>query len=313
MKRSVSLLTLTLVLVACGSGSDGNGSPTSTTQTDASTEATGGFPVTVGISGEEVTVETRPERIVSLSPTATETLFAIGAGDQVVAVDEFSTFPAEAPSTDLSGFTPNIEALAEFDPDMIVISFDPEDMISTAFASQGVTVVKHFPAADREDMLGQIEQLGVLTGHTSEAVALSADIADRWDAATASDANGASVYVEVDPTFFSASSASFMGAPLADLGFSNIADEADSEGLGFPQLSAEAIIEAGPDVIMVGTDAGTTEADVAGRPGWETIPAVVDDRILIVDSDLASRWGPRFVEYIEIMAAVADELVGADT
>ena len=310
MKWSALLLAI-VALAACGSGSDVDASTTS--QPTASTGASSAFPVTVEVAGEPLIVEQPPQRIISLSPTATETLFAIGAGDQIVAVDEFSTFPDDAPTTDLSGFTPNIEALAEFDPDMIVISFDPEEMITSAFVPRGVTVVRHFPATDRADMLGQIEQLGALTGHLAEAVALSGEIADRWDAAVGSDARGASVYIEVDPTFFSASSASFMGAPLADLGYTNIADDADPDGFGFPQLSAEAILDASPDVIVVGTDAGTTEADVAGRPGWDSIAAVSNDRVVVVDSDLASRWGPRFVQYIEIMADLADELVGADT
>ena len=310
MKWSALLLTI-IALAACGSATEAD-TPTSTSEPVASTTGPSDFPVTVEVSGEPLTVENQPRRIISLSPTATETLFAIGAGDQVVAVDEFSTYPEEAPITDLSGFTPNIEALAEFDPDMIVIAFDPEEMITSAFVPQGVAVVRHFPATDRDDMLAQIEQLGALTGHVAEAVALSGEIADRWDVAVTSDAEGASVYIEVDPTFFSASSSSFMGAPLADLGYINIADDADPDGFGFPQLSAEAILEANPDVIVVGTDSTTTEADVAGRPGWETIKAVRDDRVLIVDSDLASRWGPRFIEYIEIMAALADELVGAD-
>jgi iron complex transport system substrate-binding protein len=247
----------------------------------------------------------QPRRIISLSPTATETLFAIGAGDQVVAVDEYSTYPEDAPFTDLSGYTPNIEALASYDPDLIVVAFDPEGMITAAFGDD-VPVASQFPATGREDLLAQIEQLGALTGHLDEAEALVSDLAARWDQANQVDANGASVYIEVDTTFYAASSNSFMGAALTGLGYTNIADAADTTGGGFPQLSAEAIIQASPDVIIVGTDYGTTAGDIAARPGWDSISALINDQVMVIPSDISSRWGPRFIEYIETMAELAD-------
>ena len=325
--RRLALIAFLLAIAACSPGAaesttttsvEPTTAPPATTTTAAiaattsTTPAETSFPVTVNVGGNEVTVDERPVRIVSLSPTATETLFAIGAGDQVVAVDEFSDYPAEAPQTDLSGFVPNIEAIAEYAPDMIIVSFDPEQLISSSFTPQGVTVITQFPAIDRDDLLAQMEQLGALTGHTAEAVALTGEIEERWDAAVSADAGGASIYLEVDPTFYSASSSSFMGSALADMGFANIADPADPDGFGFPQLSVEAIIEASPDVIVVGTDAGTSATDVASRPGWDVINAVANDQIVVIESNLSSRWGPRFVEYVEAMAAVADSMVTVD-
>ncbi len=316
MRRSAWLLALVVLTAACSNNaateppSTTTTAPPATTSTATATPEDTAFPVTVAVGGAEVTLEERPTRIVSLSPTATETLFAIGAGDQVVAVDEFSNYPDDAPTTELSGFTPNIEAIAEFDPDLIVIAFDPDSMISDAFAPLGVPVVNQAPAVDRDDLLAQIEQLGALTGQTPQAVFLTSEIAERWDAAVAADAGGAKVYIELDQNLFSASSNSFMGAPLVEMGFVNIADAADEEGFGFPQMSAEAIIEANPDVILVNNDATTDDGDsIRTRPGWEVIAAVANDRVVVVDSDLSSRWGPRFVHYIEEMAALAESLV----
>ncbi len=97
------------------------------------------FPVTVTAGNGKVTISKRPARIVSLSPTATETLFAIGAGAQVVAVDDQSDFPKAAPRTTLSGYTPNVEAIAALRPDLVVISFDPKGL-SEALGRLGIPV-----------------------------------------------------------------------------------------------------------------------------------------------------------------------------
>lgn len=322
MKRRTAIaLTLLLVLTAC-SASDSQATTAitseveSTTTTEVSVESTtttepakSDFPVTVTVGGEEITVEERPVAIVSLSPTATETLFAIGAGPQVAAVDQYSDYPADAPITDLSGFTPNIEAIASFEPDLIIVSFDPDSIITDSFAEFGVPVVKQFPASGRDDVLAQIEQLGALTGHLAESVALTADMAERWDTANQADAGGTRVYIEVDSTFYAASSFSFMGSVLVPLGYENIADEADVDGYGFPQLNAEFIVTSNPDLITLTSDSGITADDIGARPGWDAVSAVAAGNVVIIDSDLSSRWGPRFIEYVELMAELAGVLV----
>jgi len=142
MRRITLILTL-LAVVACSAevGSTttteevatttATSEPTTTAPPDPSTTvADTGFPVDVTDANGAVTIEATPVSIISLSSTGTEMLFAIGAGEQVVAVDEFSTYPAEAPITDLSGFTPNIEAIVGYDPDLVVISFDPGELVS---------------------------------------------------------------------------------------------------------------------------------------------------------------------------------------
>ena len=113
-------LPLLLALAACGS-------PAEEPAADQSS-STGEFPVTVADARGDVTIEEKPTRIISLSPSLTEILFEVGAGDQVVAVDEYSNYPPEAPTTDLSGFTPNVEAIADYEPDLVVLSEDGGDI-----------------------------------------------------------------------------------------------------------------------------------------------------------------------------------------
>lgn len=110
---------ITIAVAACG-----------TTSSTPSTSATAHFPVTItGTNGSSVTITRQPHRIVSLSPTATEMLFAIGAGGQVVAVDDQSNYPASAPMTKLSGYRPNIEAIASYTPDLVVAAHDTAGLV----------------------------------------------------------------------------------------------------------------------------------------------------------------------------------------
>ena len=186
------------------------------------------FPVTVTASNGKVTVAKRPARIVSLSPTATESLFAIGAGRQVVAVDEQSDYPKTAPRTTLSGYTPNVEAIAAYRPDLVVISFDPKGL-SEALGRLGIPVVFHNAAANLPGAYQQIRQLGRLTAHTQEADTLVARMKQRIGAIVAkarTRGTGATVYHELDPTLYSATSSTFVGRVYAMFGLRNIADAA---------------------------------------------------------------------------------------
>src|SRR5437868_1028071 len=125
LQRARLACAVFLVLVAAACGSDQTPSSSSTPATTPSA-----FPVSVRAANGTVRVPTRPERIVSLSPTATEMLFAIGAGPQVVAVDDQSNYPAQAPVTKLSGYTPNAEAIASYKPDLVVVSGNPSGLVT---------------------------------------------------------------------------------------------------------------------------------------------------------------------------------------
>jgi iron complex transport system substrate-binding protein len=307
MKHAWALALVALLTAACGDDgaqSDGLAAPGPATEHPATDTA---FPVTVGSGESTVEIQAPPERIVSLSPTATEMLFAIGAGEVVVAADEYSTFPEDAPTTDLSGFTPNIEAIAAYDPDLVVAHTDPGDLASS-LAEIGVPTLMHPAAATLDDTYTQIEQLGAATGHVGDAAAVVAQMQADIDALVASlppRDEPMTYYHELDVTFFSVSSDTFIGQLYGLLGMQSIADEAGDESGGYPQLSPEFIIEADPDVILL-ADAvccGVDPTEVANRPGWEQLSAVQAERIISLDEDVASRWGPRVVEFLETLAA----------
>lgn len=258
------------------------------------------FPVTIGA----VTLPRRPERIVSLSPTATEILFAIGAGRQVVAVDEASSYPADAPRTELSGYTPNLEAIASYRPDLVVYSSDPGELAG-ALETLGTPGILQPPAGGLDDAYRQIEQLGAATGRRREAAKLVDSMKRRIAAIGRAAPEGVTprtYYHELDEGYYTATSKTFIGEVYGLLGLDNIADAA---GTGYVQLSGEFIVRANPDLIFL-ADArccGQSAATVAARPGWDQIDAVKNGAVFPLDDDVASRWGPRTVEFVEAVAA----------
>jgi iron complex transport system substrate-binding protein len=242
----------------------------------------------------------RPSSIVSLSPTATEMLFAIGAGRQVKAVDDQSDYPSRAPRTDLSLLNPNVEAIASYRPDLVVLS---DNTLEDALKQLGIRVLVQ-PAAEKlNDSYAQIRALGKATGHRDQAdrvidrmksriEALKADVPDRSKKPTA--------YYELDDMYFSVTSKTFIGQVLSLAGLANIADKAEGASSGYPQLSAEYIISTSPDyVLLADTECcGQSAETVAARPGWSEITAVRDGQVVPLDDDIASRWGPRVVDLL---------------
>lgn len=295
---------LAAVVVGCGQ-SPGGPSPG-----DA---ADGGFPVTVGSGPGRVALERSPRRIVSISPTATETLFAIGAGDRVVAVDDQSDWPPEAPTTKLSAYQPNVEAIAGYRPDLVVASDSlPREEIA-GLRRLGVALLVQ-PAAERlDDAYAQIRELGAATGRRAAAARVARRVRDRVRDAIAAAGDGPplKVFHELDPDLFSASSQTFIGRIYARLGLRNIADAAARRsGSPYPQLSAEAVVAADPDLVVLadGECCGQTPAKVAARAGWGDVSAVRRGAIVAVDDDIASRWGPRVPR---LVAAVAEAIRAA--
>jgi len=273
---------------------------------------TSAFPVTVVASNGKVTVTKRPTRIVSLSPTATESLFAIGAGSQVVAVDDQSDYPKNAPRTALSGFTPNVEAIAAYRPDLVVIAYDPKGL-SGALQRLGITVLHQDGAKSFKGAYQQIRQLGMVTGRESAAVKLVTGMKSKIARVVAGARNarpGLTVYHELDPTLFSATSKTFVGQVYTALGLKNIADAADSAGFGYPQLSAEYVVSANPDLIVLADTVccGQKASTVAARPGWDRINAVKTGSVVRVDDSIASRWGPRLVNFFRAMSSALARL-----
>jgi iron complex transport system substrate-binding protein len=252
-----------------------------------------------------------PHRIISLSPTATEDLFAIGAGKQVVAVDQDSNYPQRAPRTSLSGLTPNVEAIANYHPDLVIIFYNP-----SGFASQlrnlGIKVVNE-PAADNlKQAYDEILQLGRLTGHATGAKAVVNSMRTRLAGIVRSvpkTRRHLRVYHELDQTYYSATSKTFIGSIYKLFGFRDIADAASGASGGYPQLSAEYIIAKNPQIIVLADTKCCQQsyATVAARPGWSTISAVQHHRVVDANDDVASRWGPRIVQFARTVARIAKQ------
>lgn len=283
--------------------------PITTTTTAPATTSTSAseFPVTVEADNGSVTIGQRPEAIVSLSAVATEMLFAIGAGDQVVAVDDQSNYPQEAPTTELSGFTPNLEAILSHEPDLVVITFDPGDLIAGLEAA-GVPVLSYTAAFTIDDTYRQIEALGTATGNLEEARALNDGIKSGLGEilnTSLSTGEGVTYYHEIDSNLYTATSTTFFGEIYGMFGMINIADEADADGsaLGYPQLSSEYVVDADPDIIFLANVLyGESGETVSVRPGWDVLTAVQTGNIVELDTDVASRWGPRIVEFAQSIA-----------
>ncbi|MEY3587915.1 MAG: hypothetical protein RJA47_511 [Actinomycetota bacterium] len=273
-------------LAACGGSSDGTGNASDTT-----------VAASVG----------NGKKILSLSPTATEMLYAIGAGDQVVAVDSLSNHPAEAADkvTKISAFEPNAEAILGYEPDIVLISNDMNKITEQLkTAKPDITVWTGAMASTIDDVYAQITDLGAVTGRDSEAAALvtrmKADLAAATAGVTAPE--GASYYYELDNTYYSLTSNTFVGSLLKSTGIANIADGVET-GNDWPQLNAESIIKANPTVIFL-ADTKCCQQDaktVAGRAGWDGIDAVKNSHVVELDDDIASRWGPRIVDLVKQM------------
>jgi len=285
------LLAASAVAVA-GCGSSSNASPTTTS-------AHVGFPVSVHGAGGVTVIARAPHRIVSLSPTSTEDLFALGAGPQVVAVDDESDYPANAPRTKLSGFQPNVEAIAGYRPDLVVISDESPTSLAPALRKLGITVLINPAARSLGEAYAEIEQLGLATGHDAQARALVGHMKSQIAAsvrAAAGRGRGLSVYDEISQEYYAAASGTVIGQLFTLFGLRDIADRApDPQGLGYPQLSDEYIVSADPDIVLL-TDTvccDQTAASVAHRAGWSHMTAVRKHTIVALSEDIASRWGPR--------------------
>jgi cobalamin transport system substrate-binding protein len=270
------------------------------------------FPVTVTAANGNITVTRAPRRIVSLSATATESLFAVGAGSQLVAVDDQSDYPKNAPKTTLSGFTPNVEAIVAYRPDLVIASYDPKGLVD-ALGRLGIPVLVHNAAATLPGAYQQIRQLGLVTGQRAGAAKVVARMKagiGKIVASTKGRARGLSVYHELTPDLYSATSRTFIGRAYALLGLRNIADAADSAGSGYPQLSPEYVVSSSPDLIVLADSicCGQKASTVAARPGWGTVSAVRTGSIVRIDDSIASRWGPRLVDFFRAVSSAVARL-----
>ncbi|HZP25494.1 MAG TPA: ABC transporter substrate-binding protein [Dehalococcoidia bacterium] len=287
-----AILAALMLMVACND----NGSE----KQPAATQTTSGYPVSVtDAKGNRVTFDSAPQRIVVLSPGHVETLFAIGAGSSIVGVDQNTDYPPEAARLPkLSGFQPNLEAIAASRPDLVIMFYDPGDL-QTSLSRLNIKSLLLATPKTVAGIFDQMEQLGQVTGHSREATDLRKRLEARIQAVTAklgTVQQGPRVYHELDPGLFTACPGDFINDAYTILKAQNIAKSA-----GVPcQLSQEALIAANPQVIVLADEpAGVTVASVKARAGWASIAAVQNNAVYVVDADVFSRPGPRIVDAIE--------------
>ena len=272
-RRAVVIAAALLVAAGCGDIVEG--------ETAAPPDAAPGFPVTIAASNGDIEIPTLPVNIVSMSATHTEMLYAIGAGDQVVAVDAFSNYPPDAPTTELTGFAPNVEAIVEYDTDLVVTDGDWDGTSMGTLTDLGIPVLILPAALTLEDVYSQLEQLGVATGHVAQAAAVVAEMQigiARTIESLPAVAEAPTLYHELDSSYYSVTSETFIGHLYTLMGLENIADAVGDGAFGYPQLSEEYILEQDPDLIFL--------ADT-----------------------ICSRWGPRVVDHMQMVAAAIGDLM----
>jgi iron complex transport system substrate-binding protein len=269
------------------------------------------FPVRLHTADGVVTIPRRPTRIVSISPSATQDLYAVGAGSLLVAVDSYSTYPSQAPRTSLSPYTPNVEAIAKYRPDLVVVPEDTNRVVEQLGKLHIPTLLEP-AAANLGDVYAQIEQLAEATGNASRANGVVAQLKAQISAIARSvprPRTPLKVYMEfqASPTYYAATSRTFVGQLLALLGLKNIADKA---GGAYPQLSAEYIVASDPDLIVLADTVCCHQSPrtVAARPGWRNIAAVKTGAVVGVNDAIAAQWGPRLVLLLQTVADVVKDL-----
>jgi iron complex transport system substrate-binding protein len=310
MNRRGRARRLAVVLLAAVSlaGCANREEAASTVPTSATKSAGEAFPVQLNPpDGKPIVLNHRPERIVSLSASSTEALFAIGAGKQVVAVDDQSNFPAEAPKTTLSGLTPNVEAIAAYQPDLVIVQGDANDLVAGMDKLHRPVLI--LPAAKTfDDVFAQFTLLGKATGHGKDASDLATKTRDDITKIVSDlpkPAKTLTYYHELTTELYTATSKTFIGQVYNLFGLTNIADPADTvDSGGYPKLSAEAVLKANPDLIFLADTkcCGQNASTVGTRPGWSTLKAVQSGHVVTLDDDLASRWGPRIVDLVRAVA-----------
>jgi iron complex transport system substrate-binding protein len=265
------------------------------------------YPLTVKFGGYVTTIPKKPTKIVSLSPSATEIFYAVGAGSQILAVDSLSNFPANAPVSQISAFEPNVEAILAKKPDLVLLSVDSikAPQIRDALMKFDIPVLMEKAPATLKDVYAENTLLARVTDRQAGAVKLNASMARSIKNIVAKAKKSAKIriYHELDDTYYSVTSNTFIGKVYKDFGAINIADAASgADSSGYPQLSAEYLVKSDPQVIFL-ADAqyGVTADSVSKRAGWSQISAVKNSKIVELPADIPSRWGPRLVNFYRLI------------
>ena len=307
LSRRLPALTIAAVLTAAAAGC--GSSPASSAGASSAAASGGAFPVMVMTANGAVHISKRPASIVSVSPTATEMLYAIGAGRQVSAVDQDSDYPPQAPRTKLSYLNPSVEAILARKPDLVVMSNETPGL-AKRLVGFSVPVLDLPAPASLSGVYAEFDQLGRATGNLAgaerEVASLRGQIS-QIRAAVPRRSAPVTYYYELDQTYFSVTSDTFVGRLLSLLGMKSIADSAKGAAAagGYPQLSAEYILRANPDYVILADTicCHQDSAAVRSRPGWAGLSAVKSGQVILLNDDIASRWGPRIVDLLRVVLA----------
>lgn len=307
LKLIIQTILLVLFLIACAPTTPPDPTPTLTPPAVADSTS---FPLTVTDDlDREVTLPAVPERIVSLLPSNTEILFAVGAGEQVVGVTSYCNFPLEATTREEIGGITNksisIEAIIALEPNL-VLAAGSQDEVIPVLEETGLKVIALNPTT-LNDIYANVELVGRLTGHADQAAALADDMRRRAEAvknkvATVPAAERPVVFYEVwDEPLMTAGPNTFIGQLIELAGGKNIFADISED---WPQVSPEVIVDRNPEVILGPEAHGSAlvAEQIATRPGWANIAAVQNNRIYLLDGDMVSRPGPRLIDVLEKIA-----------
>lgn len=248
---------------------------------------------------ESAVVQT-PESIVCLSPAATEIVFALGAQDCIKAVSEYTDYPPEALSLPVAGsFDGNgisLETVLSFDPDFVYLTDGMHNFLIEALEQNNIAYY-----LSKGDSIQSVEQeildIGNITNHMMEAIKLVADIEESIAFCAENSSDAPTAYYEVwNAPYMTAGKSSFINDMITAIGAKNLYGSLDA---AYPVISEEAIIADQPEIILIPASSGVTAQAVAARPGWETIPAVKNNRIYIIDDNTFARPGPRIAQSIK--------------
>ncbi len=314
-KSFFALLILTLLLTACGASVTETAAPAAVQAPTATSQPTAGVLIAAPLTltdglGRTVSLAAPAERVVSLAPSNTEILFAIGAGSQVVGRDLFSDYPSEALAVQEIGGSMgeyNLEAIVALQPDLVLAGgINPPELVA-ALEELGLTVYFLPNPLTLEEMYLNLETVGALTGHEAEAAALIESLRARVavvDEKIAAVAERPTVYYELDATDpsrpYTAGAGTFVDLLITRAGGVNVAGEIETPWV---QIDIETLLVYDPDLILLGDAAwGESAETVAARPGWNALSAVQAGAIYPFDDNLVSRPGPRLVDGLEALA-----------
>lgn len=303
------LLILALLVGACGGTATQSptGVPTVGAQPSGLASATPApSPITVlDDAGRDVTLAAPPNRIVSAAPSATELAFAVGLGDELVAVDMFSNFPPEAKSKPSIGsyVDPDLESIVGADPDLVLVTdVHLAELVPALEAREVPALVLN--AKNLDGVYLDLLLLGRVSGEEDRAAEVVDELRERVAKVEQALAGAPLVrtFVELDPTLFTAGPGTFLDDLIRRAGGTNIAAGATT---AYPQLSAEEVVRANPEVIILTDEVlGVSPDAVRARQGWAEVSAVANDRIAVVDPDIVTRPGPRIVDALEQIAHI---------